>query len=109
MNKKIILTILMSLLLSVTYAGAQTPMRLAEEPLAGDVNYDGEVDISDVLCVVDYILGKTLVGFDVSAADLNQDATIDISDVLLLVDIILGIHTPEEQHPNANILFPTVE
>ena len=103
------MTILISLFLGVTYAGTQTSMRFAEETLVGDVNHDGEVDITDVLCVVDYILGKPLEGFDVSAADLNQDAAIDISDVLLIVDLILGIHESEEQNPNADILFPTVE
>lgn len=109
LHKKIILTFLMSLLLGVTYAGIQTSMWLAEAPLVGDVNHDSEVDITDVLCVVDYILGKPLAGFDVSAADINQDAAIDISDVLLIVDIILGIHESEEQNPNADILFPMVE
>ena len=56
----------------------------------GDVNGDGVIDISDVLCVVDYILGKKVEPFDRSVADLNTDNAIDISDVLLLVDMILG-------------------
>ena len=56
----------------------------------GDVNGDGVIDISDVLCVVDYILGKKVEPFNRSLADLNTDNAIDISDVLLLVDMILG-------------------
>ncbi len=106
--KNTLLAILTSLFLGATCAWAHTPMRLSEEPLLGDVNHSGEVDISDVLCVVDYILGKPLESFDVTAADLNNSGVIDISDVLLLVDIILGIPTTEE-HPNMNVLFPTIE
>ena len=56
----------------------------------GDANGDGIVDISDVLCIVDYILGKKVEKFDSSAADLNADHIIDITDVLSVVDVILG-------------------
>ena len=65
-------------------------LSVENQSLMGDVNGDGAIDISDVLCVVDYILGKKVEPFDASVADLNTDQAIDISDVLLIVDVILG-------------------
>ena len=56
----------------------------------GDVNHDKAVDISDVLSMVDYILGKNPINFNVDTADLNGDGDIDISDLLGIIDIILG-------------------
>lgn len=56
----------------------------------GDVNLDGEVNISDVTSLVNYILGKDTTPFSEKAADVNGDGTINISDVTGLVNIILG-------------------
>lgn len=58
--------------------------------LRGDVNADGIVDISDVLCTVSHILGQPVPVFICQAADMQEDGTIDISDVLSIVDVILG-------------------
>ena len=63
---------------------------VGNELLRGDANDDGQVDISDVLLTVDYILGKPCEGFVQDNADVMQDGEIDISDVLGIVDIILG-------------------
>ena len=65
-------------------------LSVENQSLMGDANGDGIVDISDVLCIVDYILGKKVEKFDSSAADLNADHIIDITDVLSVVDVILG-------------------
>jgi hypothetical protein len=57
------------------------------EPLMGDVNGDGEVNISDVNSLIDIVLsGRT----DNNAADVNKDGEINISDVNALIDIILS-------------------
>ena len=58
--------------------------------LLGDVNNDGTVDVSDVMSLANYILGKTVDNFDVSVADINNDGTIDVSDVMSLANTILG-------------------
>lgn len=63
---------------------------VGNELLRGDANDDGQVDISDVLLTVDYILGKPCEVFVLDNADVMQDGEIDISDVLGIVDIILG-------------------
>ena len=57
--------------------------------IRGDVNGDGEVNISDVTALVDYILGKA-TSYDASVCDVNADNEVNISDVTSLVDIILG-------------------
>ena len=55
--------------------------------LVGDVNGDGAVDISDVVRLVNIILGNGMV--ENSSADVNGDGAVDISDVVRLVNIIL--------------------
>jgi hypothetical protein len=54
----------------------------------GDVNRDGNVDISDVVALVNIILNSS--SDHQAEADLNNDGDIDISDVVALVNIILG-------------------
>ena len=57
-------------------------------PLDCDVNGDGEVNIADVNCVIDVILG----GNDIyeGRADVNRDDEINIADVNAVIDKILG-------------------
>ena len=59
--------------------------------LLGDANGDGDVDISDVVAVVNYILNDGASGnFVIENADVNGDGTVDISDVVGIVNIILN-------------------
>lgn len=76
------------------------PKKAPTTTLKGDVNSNGVIDISDVLCTVDYILGKTVKDFNVESADLNNDQTIDITDVLIIVDIILGRPVSDPDNPS---------
>ena len=64
----------------------QTVREVVDSPLQGDVNYDGTVDILDVVLVVDFILEEEYNGL----ADLNSDDSIDILDVVQLVNIIVS-------------------
>ena len=57
------------------------------EPLQGDVNGDGEVNIADVNAVIDYILSETGDG---SAADVNGDGEVNIADINTLIDFIFA-------------------
>lgn len=61
-----------------------------EEQLVGDVNHDGEVNISDVTTLIDYLLGTASENFDTDAADVNGDGAINISDVTAIIDMLLG-------------------
>ena len=58
----------------------------------GDVNGDGEIDISDVVKLVNIILGDGTE--ENSSADVNQNGHVDISDVVRLVNIILSDESP---------------
>ena len=61
----------------------------------GDVNSDGEVNISDVNALIDMILSED----SYAAGDVNGDGEINISDVNALIDIILGGGVVDELTP----------
>jgi hypothetical protein len=61
-----------------------------DEPLNGDVNGDGIVNIADVTALIDYMLGRTGETFNEAAADVNFDGEINIADVTEIIDILLG-------------------
>ena len=54
------------------------------EHLKGDVNEDGEVDISDIVAIVNQIAGKAFYRY----ADVNEDESVDISDIVAVINII---------------------
>ena len=56
----------------------------------GDVNNDGNVDVSDVTALINYILGTTPETFIIEAAYITQDDAIDVSDVTALINFILN-------------------
>ena len=58
--------------------------------LRGDVNGDGEVNISDVNAIVNIILGATVDTSTMTRADVNEDGEVNISDINAVLDIILG-------------------
>ena len=52
----------------------------------GDVNEDGQVDISDIVAIISQISGKaTFVN-----ADVNKDGSVDISDIVAVINLIAG-------------------
>ncbi|MBQ3730998.1 MAG: dockerin type I repeat-containing protein, partial [Muribaculaceae bacterium] len=58
--------------------------------LLGDVNGDGNVNISDVTALIDYLLYGNASGINLTSADANQDSSINISDVTVLIDYLLS-------------------
>jgi len=58
------------------------------EILVGDVNDDGNVDISDVVVLIDYLLSGT-GDINLDNADVAADGVIGIQDVTSLIDLIL--------------------
>ena len=56
----------------------------------GDVNGDGDVDIADAVCIVNYVVGKPNTTFIEAAADANGDDDIDIADAVHIVNYVVG-------------------
>ena len=59
------------------------------EDLPGDLNDDGEVNVSDISVLIDIILGGHISDEIVARADVNRDGEVNITDVSDLIDIIL--------------------
>lgn len=56
----------------------------------GDVNGDGDVNVTDVMVTVNHILGYHTGAFIEANADVNGDGSIDISDVMTIVLTVLS-------------------
>ncbi|WP_166377280.1 S8 family serine peptidase [Halorubrum sp. BOL3-1] len=53
----------------------------------GDVNLDGEVDVSDAILIQQHVAEQEPSGeFNLALADVNGDGSVDISDVLAVLD-----------------------
>ena len=62
------------------------------EPMKGDVNRDGAINILDAVIAVNIILeiGDEPTEDELWAADMNEDSDVDIVDIVLIVNEILG-------------------
>lgn len=56
----------------------------------GDVNNDGEVNISDINTLLNIIMGGNADETMIKRADANNDGEVNISDVNVIIDIILS-------------------
>ena len=76
--------------------------------LYGDVNFDGSLDITDVILLINFVLGQTPTEEESLTADMNQDGILNILDVIQLVSEILGttfnesVEWLEENFPQLN-------
>ena len=62
------------------------------EPVTpGDVNGDGEVDLSDAIMVTYYSLHQAPSNFNADAADMNGDGVVDLSDAIIIIYMSLGV------------------
>ena len=55
----------------------------------GDVNRDGQVNVSDVTALINMILG--ILPTNLEAGDVNGSGGVNVSDVTYLINIILGV------------------
>ncbi len=59
---------------------------------AGDINNDGQINITDVVLVMQYMLELTSLSTDQQiAADVNNDGLIDVNDAVLIMRKALGL------------------
>ena len=57
----------------------------------GDVNFDNNTDVLDIVSIVGYILGNnTFTDDQLCTSDVNQDENVDVLDIVLVVSTILG-------------------
>lgn len=67
--------------------------KVAGQNLIGDVNGDGEVNITDISLTVEYVLTDKASPFIFANADTNGDGDINVTDISAIVDIVLGKQT----------------
>ena len=72
--------------------GPSNPGYLSMKPefIRGDVNNDGNINISDVTALINYLLSQNATGLNLDAANCNLDNTINISDVTTLINYLLS-------------------
>ena len=72
-----------------------TLVSLTASAITGDVNNDGEINISDINAAINLILS----GRSDESADVNGDGELNISDINVIINIILGGHSQEQITP----------
>ena len=60
------------------------------QPLKGDVNGDGTVDVADIAAVIDVMAGNVTLGSVTHYADVNDDGTVDVADIATIISIMAG-------------------
>ena len=68
------------------YFTYKTPVKITK----GDVNGDGDIDIADAVCIVNYVVGKPNAAFIEAAADVDGDGVVDIADAVRIVNFVVG-------------------
>ena len=64
----------------------------APDPIRGDVNGDGTVDVADIAAIIDVMAGTTVPGTSAAGnADVNGDGTVDVADIASVIDIMAGV------------------
>ncbi|MBR1803939.1 MAG: leucine-rich repeat protein [Muribaculaceae bacterium] len=69
--------------------GIDTGDEPGDDPVLGDLDGDGKVDVSDVNIAINIILGADTTDEQRAKSDLNGDGKTDVSDVNSLINIIL--------------------
>ena len=82
----------------INYFGSAPNMGAIEylspcDPSIGDANFDGMIDILDIIQIVDLIMGfmSSYPTYEqICRSDVNQDSRVDVFDIIMLVSIILN-------------------
>ena len=63
------------------------------ENMPGDANGDGQVNVTDIMAVANYILNIAMDSFDATAADVSGDGVVNVTDIMGIANIILKVNT----------------
>ena len=55
----------------------------------GDLNYDSDTNILDVILVLDYILEQNVYDFNICSVDMNMNSILNITDIIIMLELIL--------------------
>ena len=69
----------------------------------GDSNGDGELNVSDIVEIVNYIMQKPSGQFVLKTADLNGDGDVNVTDVVVLVDVIMAPEASRSSERGLNV------
>ena len=59
--------------------------------LYGDVNFDGQLNVSDIVIIVSFILNTTTPDEEeFLTADISQDGLLNIQDIIMVVQEVIG-------------------
>ena len=58
----------------------------------GDVNFDSEINILDIILIIDFILDDSLNQIQFENSDINLDDIINIFDIILLIENIMELN-----------------
>lgn len=73
--------------------------------VAGDLNGDGAVTISDLLKQKTYLLGQELSPVELAAGDLNGDGSVTITDFLKVKAFLLGLESIQTVYNGGNLFL----
>ena len=61
----------------------------------GDINFDMEINILDVVNLVNFILGVSEpTSLEFNVANMNGDSSLNVQDIIILVNMVLGFEEP---------------
>lgn len=86
--KKKLISIALGISMTASLA-AVSPASALDPPIFGDVNWDWQISIADLVCMKNYLLGN--YEFNANQLfynDLNEDGTVDVFDYILLEKMI---------------------
>ena len=58
----------------------------------GDVNFDNEINILDIILIIDFILNDSLNQIQFENSDINLDDIVNIFDIILLIENIMDLN-----------------
>jgi len=57
--------------------------------ISGDVNYDDNINVVDIILVLDYILDPNTYDINICSADMNMNSILNITDIIIMLESIL--------------------